>query len=116
MTFKLINRILLGLLMFGDGLWKLFFLGPSAMVGTIASITIFGWAPNFWVWVLILSEIVFGAAILANWKLKYTVVPPMVILTVAAFTIYWGKWTNFLLHLAVVSNYALLAHWKIWEK
>lgn len=110
---KVINRILLGLVMFISGLLKLFVMGPSAIVGMTQGIALFSWAPVFWAWILILSEVVFGIAILANWKLEYTVIPPMVILLVAAFTVYWGNWSIALIHLVVVSNYALIAGWKI---
>ena len=112
MNLKLINRILLGLLMLVAGLYKLFVAGPSAITGMLSNIVLFAWAPGFWAWVLMLSETVFGAAILAKWRLEYTVIPPMIILTVAAFTVYWGNWTSFLLHLVAVSNYSLLAGWK----
>lgn len=66
-------------------------------------------APTFFAWVLILSEIVFGIALLANWKLKYMVVPPMIILAVAAFTVYWKQWPSMLLHFVIISNYWILA-------
>ena len=112
MTFKLINRILLGLVMLVPGLLKLFVYGSSSVIGMLQNIALFAWAPTFWAWVLILSEILFGAAILADWKLKYTVIPPMIILTVAAFTVNWGSWSSFLLHLVAVSNYSLIAGWK----
>jgi uncharacterized membrane protein YphA (DoxX/SURF4 family) len=102
------NRVLLGLLMLVPGLTKLFVMGPSAVVGMLSGNALFSWAPGFWAWVLILSEIVFGIAILAKWKLEYAVWPPIVIMLVAAFTVNWGNWTNLIMHLAVASNYWLI--------
>jgi len=102
-----VNRILLGLVMLVAGLTKLFVSGPDAVTGMLSGIVLFSWAPVFWAWILILSEILFGAAIIANYKLKWTTIPPMIILLVAAFAVNWGRWSSFLLHLVVVSNYAV---------
>ncbi|MEK6908547.1 MAG: DoxX family protein [Nanoarchaeota archaeon] len=102
------NRILLGLVMLVPGLLKLFVIGSDAVVGMLSSNVLFSWAPGFWAWVLILSEIVFGIAILASWKLEYTVWPPIVIMLVAAFTVAWGNWPTFLMHLVIASNYLIL--------
>lgn len=102
------NRILLGLVMLVPGLLKLFVIGPDAIVGMLSEIALFAWAPSFWAWVLILSEIVFGIAILASWRLQYTVWPPIIIMLVAAFTASWGNWPTFLMHLAIASNYLML--------
>lgn len=103
-----VNWILLGLAMLVPGLLKLFVMKPAAIVGMLSGIPLFAWAPTFWAWILILSEIVFGVLILARWKLQYTVIPPMIILLVATFTAHWANWTNMLIHLALVSNYWLL--------
>ncbi len=100
-------RILVGLVMLIPGILKLFgdagFLDVSGVVGMLSGIVLFSWAPSFWAWVLILSEIVFGIAILANYKLKYTVIPPVIILLVATFFVQWGRWSSFLLHLLAVA-------------
>ncbi|MEX2017309.1 MAG: DoxX family membrane protein, partial [Candidatus Pacearchaeota archaeon] len=77
---KLTNRILLGLLILVPGIIKLFVSGPDAVIGMLSGIALFSWAPAFWAWVLMLSEVIFGLAILANYKLKYTVIPPVIIL------------------------------------
>lgn len=101
-----INWILLGLVMLIPGLLKLFVVKPAAIVDMLSGL---GFpAATFFAWLLIFSEIVFGALILARWKLKYVVIPPMIILLVAGFTVYWGNWTNMLVHLVLVSNYWLL--------
>ena len=59
-----VNRILLGLLILVAGLTKLFVFTPSGVVENVTGkIVLFSWAPLFWAWVLILSEIIFGIAI-----------------------------------------------------
>jgi len=102
------NRIMLGLVMLIPGLLKLFVWKSASVVQMLSGITLFAWAPTFWAWVLILSEIVFGIAILANWKTEYTVWPPIVIMLVAAFTASWGQWPLVLMHIALASSYLLL--------
>ncbi len=103
---KLTNRIILGLLMLVPGLLKIFVNTPEGVTGMLSG---FGFpAPAFLAWVLIISEIAFGIAILANYKIKYTVIPPMIILLGAAFTANWGSWPSFLLHIAAVANYGVL--------
>jgi uncharacterized membrane protein YphA (DoxX/SURF4 family) len=102
-----VNRVLLGLLILVPGLAKLFIMGPNAISGMLSGIALFAWAPAFWAWILILSEIVFGIAIIGNYKLRFTTIPPMIILLVAAFAFNWGNWPNFLLHLVAVSNYVV---------
>ncbi len=102
----LINRILLGLVMLIPGLYKL-----GVMLGILQGdipgmLAGFGFpAPVFFAWLLLLVEIAFGLAILANWNLKYTVWPPIVILVVAAFTAYLENIAQLLVHLALASNY-----------
>lgn len=107
--------ILLGLLVLIQGLLKLFVIGPAAIVGMLSNIVLFAWAPTFWAWVLILSEIIFGALILARWKLQYTVIPPMIILAVATLfvAINWSDlmqtaWTNVMFHLIAITGYWML--------
>lgn len=109
---EMINRIVLGLVMLVPGLSKLFVSGSAGVSGMLSGLALFAWAPMFWAWVLILSEILFGIAILANYKLKYTVIPPVIILLVAAFAMAWGSWGSFFLHLAAVFNLAVIAKWK----
>lgn len=107
---KLVNRILLGLLMLVPGLIKLFYMGSDAVTGMLSGM---GFpAPAFFAWVLILSEIVFGLAILARWKLHYTVWPPIVIMLVAAVLGLMNSGvtglSGFLLHLVAASAYFML--------
>jgi len=107
--------ILLGLLMLLPGLFKLFSYKPAGVANMLSGIALFAWAPTFWAWVLILSEIVFGASILAKWKLKYTVIPPMIILAIGTLfvTIDWSnlgatQWPNVLFHLIAFTGYWML--------
>ena len=89
------------------GLLKLFVNGASGVTGMLQGI---GFPiPGFFAWVLILSEILFGIAILADYKLKYTVIPPIIIMIIAGITVNWGRWSNLILHLVVASNYWLIA-------
>jgi putative oxidoreductase len=99
------TRILLGLVMLIPGLMKLFVMKPAAVTGMLSGMPLFAWAPGFWAWVLILSEIIFGLAVLVNFKLRLTAIPPMIILVVAAFTAHWANWGNMLTHLALASMY-----------
>ena len=107
----LANRVLLGLLMLVAGLLKLFVMGPDKIVGMLAG---FGFpAAGFLAWVLILSEIVFGIAILANYKLRLTTIPPMIIILLAALTANLltkdpTNWNLLIMHLVVVTNYWII--------
>ena len=107
----IVNRVLLGLLLLVNGLLKVFVIKAENVAGMLSGI---GFpVASFFAWVLILSEIVFGIAILAKWKLEYTVWPPIVILLVAAFTVYTGgengpQWGQILIHLVLASNYWLI--------
>ena len=107
-----VNRILLGLLMLGAGLVKLFVFKASGVAASVTgTISLFAWSPTFWAWVLILSEIVFGIAILLKWRLQYSVWPPIVIMLIAGFTNWpseWSKLSLLLMHLVIASNYFML--------
>lgn len=82
-----ILRITLGPLFFIPGIMKL--MNPDMIIGMLGGL---GFpTPTLFGWVLILSEIVFGASVLVGWKLKYTVWPLVVILAVAAVTVYLPK-------------------------
>ena len=107
---NLTNRIFLGLLMFVPGILKLFINGHSGVTGMLSGIgfPIVG----FFAWILIFSEIVFGVAIMVNWRLRYTVIPPIIILLIATFTVHLGNYSSMLLHLVAVTNYLLIAYKK----
>lgn len=113
MYFKVINRVLLGLLMLVPGLLKLFVYKPS---GVSAMLSGMGFpAAMFFAWVLIILEIVSGIALLANYKVRYAVWAPIVILSVASLLMLARvgsmDWTSFLFHLTAISNYLLLWMW-----
>ncbi|HLC54104.1 MAG TPA: DoxX family protein [Candidatus Nanoarchaeia archaeon] len=111
MVKRIINRILLGLLMLVPGIAKLWgLINPGDKGWFVPSmLSQIGFpAPIFFAWVLMLSEIVFGIAILASWKLKYTVWPPIIILLVAALTLARNNPANLLLHLVAIANLWLL--------
>lgn len=112
MCAKLVNRILLGLLMLVPGVIKLFIFKPAGVTQMLSGL---GFPiPGFFAWILILSEIIFGLAILANWKLEYTAWPPVIILVIAGLiTPDWSnpQYPTILLHLVAASNYWLLASW-----
>lgn len=110
-----VNRVLLGLVMLIPGLLKLFVMGPTAVAGMTGSIFLFSWAPAFWAWVLILSEIVFGIAVLANYQTKYTAWPPVIILAIATLFVHvkWAalgstSWSNVILHLIALWGFVML--------
>ena len=121
---NLTSRVLLGLLMLLSGLAKLFAFTPQGVANSmISKIFLFAWAPLFWAWVLIISEIVFGIAILSNWKLKYTTIPPMFILlvallfavikwTVPTFSLAgifgWQSWSGIIFHIIAIVGYGYL--------
>src|SRR3989304_301117 len=107
---KLANRVLLGLLLVIPGVTKLFITGPDGVAEMLSGIVLFSWAPAFWAWVLMLSEVIFGLAVLANYKLKYTVIPPVIIMLVAGLTVNIGRTSSLLLHLVAASAYLMLAY------
>tara|TARA_Y100000310_G_C20573206_1_gene759106 strand:+ start:704 stop:1102 length:399 start_codon:yes stop_codon:yes gene_type:complete len=72
-------RLTLGLLFLLPGLSKL--MNPGMIIGMLGSMGIP--AASLMGWIVILSEIVFGAAVLVGWKLKKTVWPLVVIMGVA---------------------------------
>jgi len=72
----------------------------------------------FLAWALVLSQIVFGLAVLVGWKLKWTTLPPALILILAAVLVWLpqNNWPQVLLHLAAASNYVVFSVWDIGEK
>jgi len=78
-----IIRMALGLLFIIPGIMKL--LSPSGTIGMLSGL---GFpAAGFFGWILILSEILFGAALLVGWKTEITVWPLILILLVALLTV-----------------------------
>ncbi|PJE81361.1 hypothetical protein COU58_02670 [Candidatus Pacearchaeota archaeon CG10_big_fil_rev_8_21_14_0_10_32_42] len=110
-TVKVIHWFFLGMLMFVPGLLKLFVSGYSGVAGMLTNLGF----PEvfFFTWLLIIGEIGSGILIFSRWKLNYIIYIPMIILTVAAFTVHWGSWSNFILHLVAVSGYWILGQEKL---
>ena len=72
-------RLALGMLFVVMGVKKL--LNPAMIIGMLGNL---GFpAPTFFGWLLLLSELVFGVAVLIGWKVKYTVWPLVIVLVVA---------------------------------
>lgn len=97
-------RLLLGLLFVIPGLMKL--MNPGMIIGMLGEL---GFpAPAFFGWLLLLSEIVFGVAVLVGWKVRYTVWPLVFIMLVAIFTVtiptMQGNPVTLLFHLAAVAG------------
>jgi len=62
-------RIGLGILFFGAGLMKLFFAGPEGIKAMLSGVGFV--IPGFLAWVLILAEIIGGAALIIGYKHKW---------------------------------------------
>jgi len=77
-------RLVLGLLFIVPGISKL--LNPSGIIGMLRGI---GFpVPNAVGWIVLLSEIIFGLAILVGYQVKYTVWPLIIVLLVAIVTVH----------------------------
>ena len=85
-----ILRLGLGILFFIPGLQKL--ANPGMIIGMLGGMGIP--LAALMGWLVILSEIVFGATILAGYKLKVTVWPLVVILIVALITVHIPAWIS----------------------
>ncbi|MCR4285205.1 MAG: DoxX family protein [archaeon] len=98
------NRILLGLLMLIPGLSKLFIMGADAVSGMLSG---FGFpAPLFFAWVLIIAEIATGIAIIANFKIRLSVIPPIIIMVIAGIlTFSPERIPSLIMHIVIASNY-----------
>jgi len=79
----LVLRIALGLLFIIPGLSKL--ANPGMIIGMLREL---GFpAAAFLGWILLLSEIIFGAAVLAGYKIRTTVWPLAIIMVIAGVTV-----------------------------
>lgn len=76
-------RILLGALMISSGIMK-----AMDLTKPLGLLTKIGFPfPSFFVWVLFLSEIIFGLCLVFGFKVKYTVWPLILILVIAVVTV-----------------------------
>lgn len=94
-------RIALALLFIPQGINKL-----MGIEGTTAFLTQLGFpVPILFVWVLLLSEILFGLAVLFGWKVKYTALPLIVIMAIALLlvTIPSGNLVNIFFHVLAIA-------------
>jgi len=97
-----ILRIVAGLLFLLPGIMKL--MDPAGITGMLTGL---GFpAPSFLAWILLLSEIIFGASLIVGWKTKYTTWPLVIVLLVATLTVALPGalenpigWINVLFHL-----------------
>lgn len=104
-------RILLGLLFLVPGLGKL--MDPAGIIGMLGGL---GFpAPAFFGWILLLSEIVFGLAVLIGYKVKWTAWPLVLVLAVATITVHLPTLgtpmgpINVLFHLVGIAGLIVLA-------
>ena len=104
-------RVVLGLMFVIAGYKK--FTSPEGVVGMVSGLIFpLSTFPTFFAWVLILSELVFGALIIVGWKVKYTAWPLAFIMLVAEVTVVAPKgfWTsNSFFHLMAIVGLAILA-------
>ncbi len=80
----MILRIFLGILFFVAGLGKI--MNPPSVVDMLSGL---GFpVPTFFAWILLLSELVFGLALIFGWKVRYSVWPLVIVLVVALLVVY----------------------------
>src|SRR3990172_6757023 len=72
-------RIGVGGIFVFTGIMKL--MNPPLVVGMLENIGFPG--PSFWAWLLILAELLCGAAVLTGFKLKWTTIPLAIVMVVA---------------------------------
>ena|SRR3989338_2801827 len=88
------------------GLMKL--LDPNMIEGMLGGM---GFpVPAFWTWILILSELLCGVAVLTGFKLKYTTVPLMVVMIVASVVMLTGD-TASMVTFPLLTLFALVSLW-----
>ncbi|MBI2106460.1 DoxX family protein [Candidatus Woesearchaeota archaeon] len=100
-----VSRLIIGLMFLFTGITKI--LNPAGIIDMLSNM---GFpAAAFFGWVLLLSEMIFGAAVLVGYKVKYTTIPLIIVLLVAAFMVHLPSQDpmakiNFFMHLAVVGG------------
>lgn len=100
-----ILRISLGLLFIVPGIMKL--MNPAMPAGMLEGM---GFpAPIIFAWILLLSELIFGLALVVGFKVRYAVWPLAVILLVATIMVHIPstdpmKWINVLFHVVGIAG------------
>jgi putative oxidoreductase len=72
-------RIGIGGLFLITGIMKI--MNPPAIIGMLDNLGFPG--PTFWAWLLILAELLCGAAVLTGFRLKWTTIPLAIVMIVA---------------------------------
>lgn len=103
-------RVMLGLLFLIPGIMKI--MTPDGIIGMLGTL---GFpATTFFGWILILSEILFGLALIIGFKIEYAVWPLIIILAVAVLTVHIKdvnnpmKWIDILLRITAIAALNLL--------
>ncbi len=105
-------RIMLGLLFLVPGIAKI--MAPDMIIGMLGKLGFPG--PAFFGWILILSEIIFGLALIIGYKVKYAVWPLMFVLVVALITVHLKDtqnpmmWIDVLLRVSAIAGMNLLRY------
>ncbi|MBI2451506.1 DoxX family protein [Candidatus Pacearchaeota archaeon] len=102
-------RVFLGILFIIPGIGKLLDIGgPTGLLVGLGFP-----APAFFAWVLALSEVIFGLSVLLGWKVKWTVWPLVIVLTVATLLVVIpnmnGNPVTLLFHLVGIAGLISLA-------
>lgn len=92
-------RILVGGLLLVQGIGK--FTGVDGFSGWLGTL---GFpVPLVLAWIVLLSEIVCGAAVVLGWKTKYTVWPLVIIMLVATFVTLGAGFVNIMFHIITLA-------------
>lgn len=102
-------RLTLGSLFIVPGMMKVMNISmPTAMLDAIGFP-----AAGALAWILAISELVFGIAVIVGYKVKYAIWPLVLILVVATLTVHIPgtdpmKWIDILFHLVAIAGLVLL--------
>lgn len=102
-------RTMLGLLFIVPGIMKIMNISmPTAMLDAIGFP-----AAGMFAWILAISELIFGTAMILGYKVKYAAWPLVIILVTATITVHIPstdpmKWMDVLFHLVAIAGLVLL--------
>jgi len=98
-------RVVLGLLFLVPGIMKI--MAPDGIIGMLGDL---GFpAPTLFGWILILSEIIFGLALVIGLKVEYAVWPLIIIMAVAIFTVHIKDTENSMMWIDVLIRVGTIA-------